>query len=268
MSDLTDVQCGGFAWRECGDGELVVLLHGLGGSRISWDPQLEALGRSRRAVAWDLPGYGDAEPLAVQPVTFRGLADAAAQLIDHLAGAPAHVVGISMGGMIAQYLAAWHPAVVRSLTLLSSSPAFGLDGTHPDTWQAARLAPLDQGLQPADFADRVLRSIAGPHIGPAALDAQRAAMARITAAALRSSIECIVTHDTRPLLATIATPTLVIVGSLDQETPVAYSRHLAERIPGATLAVIPDAGHLLNAEAPDAVNELIIAHLDRVESST
>ena len=268
MSDLADVQCHGFAWRECGDGELVVLLHGLGGSRISWDPQLEAIGRTRRVAAWDLPGYGDATPLAEQPVTFRALAGAAAQWIDRLGGAPAHVVGISMGGMIAQYLAAWHPSTVRSLTLLSSSPAFGLDGTRPDDWQTARLAPLEQGLQPADFAERVLGNIAGPDISAAAFEAQRAAMARITADALRTSIECIVSHDSRPLLATIHAPTLVMVGALDAETPPSYAEHLAAGISGATLSIVPGAGHLLNAEAPDAVNELILAHLDRVESAT
>jgi 3-oxoadipate enol-lactonase len=134
-------------------------------------------------------------------------------------------------------------------------------------WQAARLAPLDQGLEPADFAERVLRSIAGPHISPEAFEAQRAAMARVSAAALRTSIECLVSHDSRPLLATITAPTLVLVGALDEETPPAYSQQLADRIPGATLTVVPGAGHLLNAEAPDAVNELILAHLDRVESS-
>ncbi len=266
MSDLVDVQRGGFAWRENGTGEAVVFLHGLGGSRISWDPQLEVVGRARRAAAWDLPGYGDAAPLAEQPLTFRSLADAAARWITELSVTRAHVVGISMGGMVAQYLAAWHPATVRSLTLLSTSPAFGLDGTRPADWQAARLAPLDQGLQPADFADRVLRSIAGPHISPSALEAQRAAMARVSSEALRRSIECLVSHDGRPLLATIHAPTLVLVGSLDAETPPAYSRALADHIPDASLFVVPDAGHLLNAEAPDAVNDLILAHLDRVES--
>lgn len=267
MTDLVDIQRRGYAWRECGTGETVVFLHGLGGSRISWDPQLEALGRARRAAAWDLPGYGDAAPLAERPVTFRALAAAANRWITEMGADHAHVVGISMGGMIAQYLAAWHPAVVRSLTLMSTSPAFGLDGTRPADWQAARLAPLDQGLQPADFADRVLRSIAGPHITPEAFEAQRAAMVRISGPALRTSIECLISHDSRPLLASIAVPTLVLVGDLDEETPPSYAEQLADRIPGAMLTVVPDAGHLLSAEAPDAVNELILAHLDRVEST-
>lgn len=266
MPVVSDVQHDRFAWREAGTGDLVVLFHGLGGSRISWDAQLAGLSDRHRVVAWDLPGYGAAAPLPDEPLTFRALADAAADLITVLGHDRAHVVGISMGGMIAQYLAAWHPAMVRSLTLLASSPAFGLDGTDPDQWREARLAPLDQGQQPSDFAERVLRSLAGPHMDDAAFAQQRAAMGRITAAALRRSIECLVTHDTRPLLADITAPTMVVVGALDAETPAAYSQYLAEHIAGATLVVVPSAGHLLNAEAPDAVDDLIREHLDRVEA--
>jgi 3-oxoadipate enol-lactonase len=267
MREPLDVDGDTFAWREQGAGDLVVLLHGLGGSRISWEPQLTALGTGHRVAAWDLPGYGAAPPLPDEPLTFRALADAAAEFIATLGAESAHVVGISMGGMIAQYLAAWHPAVVRSLALLSTSPAFGLDGTRPDAWRAARLAPLDEGLAPADFAGRVLAAIGGPRITHDALAGQRAAMARISAQALRRSIDCLVTHDTRSLLAGITAPTLVMVGALDNETPITYAQYLVDHLPNASLTVVPGAGHLLNVEAPDDVNDHIIRHLASVEAT-
>jgi 3-oxoadipate enol-lactonase len=267
MSVPVDHERDGFAWREAGEGELVVLLHGLGGSRISWEPQLAELGTRRRVAAWDLPGYGASAPLPLERVTFRALAGAVERFIEVLGEGHAHVVGISMGGMIAQYLAAWHPRRVRSLTLLSTSPAFGLDGTRPDEWRAARLAPLDAGQEPSDFADRVLAGIAGPHISAEAMAGQGAAMARISGAALRRSIDCLVTHDSRPLLADIEAHTLVLVGALDEETPEEYSEHLARHIPHATLAVVSGAGHLLNVEAPDEVNRLITRHLQIAEDA-
>jgi len=266
MVAARDVELDGSAWREAGEGELVVCFHGLGGSRISWEPQLDGLSNRWHVAAWDLPGYGAAAPLPDDPLTFRAIAAAAARFIELLGASSAHVVGISMGGMIAQYLAAWHPERVRSLTLLSSSPAFGLDGTDPVDWRAARLAPLQQGLEPADFAPRVLRSLAGPTISDEAFVQQVAAMSRITGTALQRSIGCLVTHDTRALLADIAAPTLVMVGALDDETPVAYSQYLADHLPHASIAVLPDAGHLLNVEAPELVNTLIAQHLDRVEA--
>lgn len=262
-----DLEVGGFAWRERGDGELVVLLHGLGGSRTAWDSQLASLSSRWRAAAWDMPGYGAAAALSDDRVTFRALVEAAASWIRAMGSTRAHVVGISMGGMIAQYLAAWHPKCVRSLTLMSSSPKFGMDGTIAESWRAARLAPLDAGLEPVEFAERVLRGIAGPNITSAAYEGQRAAMSRVTGAALRRSIDCLVTHDTTELLPSITTPTLVLVGDLDRETPPAYSHYLVDHLPNARLQIVPGAGHLLNAEAPEQVNRLLVEHLTAVEAS-
>jgi pimeloyl-ACP methyl ester carboxylesterase len=256
MSTAIDVNGARFAWRETGDGPPLVLLHGLGGSRLSWEPQLAALADRHRVVAWDMPGYGASQPLETG-VNFTTLADSVIDFLDTIGADAAHLAGISFGGMIAQYVAARFPARVRSLALLATSPQFGLDGTKPEAWRAARLAPLDAGRQPADFADDVLAAIAGPHIAAEALLAQRAAMARIPAVALRAAIDCLVTHDSTALLPTITAPTVCMVGDLDEETPIAYAFALADLIPGARLAVIPMAGHLLNVEAPEAVNRLL-----------
>ncbi len=133
MDEPVDASGPTIAWRERGAGPTppVLLLHGLGGSRISWEPQLAGLSATRRVVAWDLPGYGDSAPLDV-PITFDALADAVARCAAEIDAPEVHLVGISFGGMIAQYTAARHPALVRSLTLLATSPKFGLDGTQPD----------------------------------------------------------------------------------------------------------------------------------------
>lgn len=264
---ITDVARGRFAWREAGsavEGPPVVLLHGLTGSRLSWEPQLDALGVSRRVAAWDLPGYGESSPLEGTP-TFRAFADAVVRFIDEIGADRVHLVGLSFGGMIAQYTAAAHADRLVSLSLMATSPKFGLDGTQPDEWRAARLAALDAGQEPIDFAPRVLRAIAGPTITDDALAGQVDAAARVPSSGLRTSIEVLVTHDSRPLLAGIAVPTLVVVGELDGETPVEYARALADPIPGARLHVVPGAGHLLNVEAPDAVNALLSDHFAATE---
>jgi 3-oxoadipate enol-lactonase len=245
----------GWAWREHGQGPVALLLHGLGGSRLSWDDQLAGIS-GRRLVAWDLPGYGAAEPLA--DMSFGALADAVVRFIDELGAAQVDLAGISFGGMIAQHAAARHPARVRTLAILSSSPKFGLDGTQPDEWIAARLAPLQRGEQPADFAEEVLGRLVAP--GAPAPVGQIAAMRRVSGAALERSIRCIVQHDSRGLLGAITAPTLVMVGELDHETPTSYAFALADAIPGARMAVVRGAGHLLNAEAPEAVNDLLAEH--------
>lgn len=247
------------AWRESGSGPLALFLHGLGGSRTSWDPQLTALGSVRRCVAWDMPGYGASTG---SPSSFDVLADAAAQLIVSLtdgSGERADVVGLSMGGMVAQHLVLRHPHLVRSLVLLDTSPAFGLDGTTPEHWLRQRLAPLAAGQSPAQMAPQVLASIVGPHTTQAQLADAVAAMSRIDAKALAAACRTLVTHDTRAALAAVGCPTVVAVGEHDEETPVSYAKELHEAIPGSRLVVLPGAGHLANLEAPAAVNELISA---------
>src|SRR4051812_2285020 len=201
MATTRDIERSGLAWREAGDGApAAIFLHGLGGSRTAWDDQLRELSDRRRCVAWDLPGYGAAPPPA-GPMTFPVLADTVARLADAIEPEDRpHLIGLSFGGMIAQHAVLAHRGRFRSLTVLSSSPAFGLDGTTADDWRAARLAPLDAGQEPADFAEAVLRSIAGPDISEAALASQRGAMERITGTALRASIDCLVGHDLRDRL--------------------------------------------------------------------
>ena len=250
----TDVD-GPLAWRECGRGEPVVFLHGLGGSRTSWEPQLSGLSGAFRCIAWDMPGYGASDPLV--PLTFTAIADAVVRLLDTARLRRAHIVGESFGGMHALHVALRHPDRVGRLVLVNTSPAFGLDGTEPDAWRAGRLAPLGAGLAPADIAGQVLTSIAGPSLKDDALAMRVAGFSRIPAAGLRAAVECLPSHDVRNELGDIASPALVIAGELDAETPVPYSRVLADGLQRAELVVLDGVGHLAVSEAPRTVNRLI-----------
>ncbi len=256
---------GPISWREQGSGEPVLFLHGLGGSRTSWQPQLAGLSETFRCIAWDMPGYGASEPLG--PLTFVAVADAVARLLDAAGVERAHLVGESLGGMQALHAALRHPGRIRRLVLAGTSAAFGLDGTNPDTWRAARLAPLSAGLTTGDIAERVLTSVAGPGLGAAALAMRVAAFARIGAAGLSAAIECLPSHNVVDQLARIGAPALVVVGRLDTETPVAYSRMLAEGLPAAELVVLDDVGHLVASEAPQTFNNLTRAFLGAAQTN-
>ena len=214
------------------------------------------LGVLHHVVAWDLPGYGNSERLA-SPVTFAALGDAVARFADVIGAERVHLVGLSFGGMIAQYVAAWHADRVATLTLMATSPKFGLDGTSPEEWRSARLVPLDAGIEPIEFAPRVLAAIAGPQITSEALGGQVRAAANVSGAALRTSIDVLIEHDSRDILGLVTAPTQCLVGELDTETPVEYASAIAQRIPRARLHVVAGAGHLLNVEAPEVVNELL-----------
>ena len=236
-----------------------MLLHGLGGSRTSWAPQLEGLSSHFRCIAWDMPGYGASAP--VEPLTFAAIADAVVRLLDAAGVQRAHLVGESFGGMHALHTALGHPDRVGRVVLANTSPAFGLDGTDRTAWRAARLAPLDAGLTPAEVAERVLTSVAGPGLSAELLAMRVAGFARIAADGLRSAVNCLPDHDVRDRLAEITSPALVIAGELDTETPVAYAEALADGLGHAELAVLPGVGHLAVTEAPAAFNRLTLRFL-------
>ncbi len=254
---------GPLAWRERGQGDAVVFLHGLGGSRTSWAPQLEDLSATFRCIAWDMPGYGVSAPVA--PLTFAAIADAVARLLDSAGVERAHLVGESFGGMHALHTALRHPDRVGRLVLANTSGAFGLDGTDPDAWRAARLAPLDAGLTSADIAEDVLTSIAGPGLSTKMLAMRTAGFARIPTAGLRAAVECLPDHNVVDRLAEICSPALVIAGELDAETPVAYARILADGLKNAELVVLDGIGHLAVSEDPEAVNQRVRAFFTRPE---
>ena len=232
-----------------------MFLHGLGGSRTSWEPQLTGLKSEFRCIAWDMPGYGASA--AVEHLTFAAIADAVARMLDAAGVERAHLVGESFGGMHALHTALRHPDRVGRLVLANTSPAFGLDGTDPDAWRAARLEPLNAGLTPADIAEQVLTSVAGPGLSVDMLAMRVAGFARIPSAGLRAAVECLPTHDVRDRLANINAPTLVIAGELDAETPAAYSRILADGLPDAELVVLDGIGHLAVSEAPHTFNRIV-----------
>ena len=246
---------GPIAWREAGDGDVLLFLHGLGGSRTAWEPQLESLSDQWRCVAWDMPGYGASSP--VSPLTFEAIADAIVQLLDRLGADTAHLCGLSFGGHHALHTALHHPTRVRSLVLADTSAAFGGDGTDPDEWLRVRTAPLDAGLALADIADEVIASIAAPGFHGVERERTSAATARIPAEGFRAACRLLTSHDVRHRLDEITVPTMVIVGELDLETPPAYAEAIAEAIPNSKLKVIPGAGHLSPAEAPDVFNKLV-----------
>jgi len=255
--DLRDHRGALVAWRSAGpaDAPLAVFLHGLGGRRSDWDTQLAGLADVRRCAAWDLPGYGGSPGL---PGALPELAKLAAEWIAELGGGPADVVGLSFGGMVAQHLALDHPELVRSLALLDTSPAFGLDGvTTPESWLASRIKPPADDTDPLARAQGIVAGLVGTGCPDEVRDRAAASIAAVPPEALAASCRALVEHDTRDRLHQITAPTLVLVGEEDTETPLAYAQVIAASIPGARLFVVAGAGHLVNLEAPAAVNDAL-----------
>jgi pimeloyl-ACP methyl ester carboxylesterase len=249
-----------------GDGDPLVLLHGVGTDHRAFRPQSIRLAARFRTLAWDMPGYGCSPPL--DPLDWPGLADALARLLDREGIARAHVLGHSIGGMVAQVFAVRHAARVRSLVLSATSPAFGRpDGDWQREFVRQRLAPLETGKTLADLAEATVDGLIGPKASRAARAHAIACVGQVPVAAFAAAIRLIVTFDGRADLPRIACPTLLLAGEADANAPAAMMEKMAEKIPGAAFRVLPGCGHLANLEDPDAFDAAILAFLDAPERS-
>lgn len=247
----------------CGqrDRPLVVLVHPIGLELSYWGEQIAALESRFDVLAYDLPGHGRSGPFEGFDHGFASMAEQVHALITQAGRGAAHVVGHSLGGMVAQTLAIAHPDVVRSMTLIDTACTLSDEGRKIISQRAditrqggmaAILQPtLDRWFAP-DFAAR----------RPDVLD-------RVSKTLLACDPEVhaviwghIAQLHTRPKLESVRCPTLVMVGELDPTTPVAASRLIAQGIRGAELSIVPGTSHMPTLESPEAVNARLTAFLN------
>jgi len=243
------------AYEVAGDGPTVLFLHGIGGNRRNWAGQLDHFSPGYRAVAVDMRGYGDSEGIA-DPFEFPEFVDDVVRLLDELGAAQAHIVGLSMGGLIAQALYGRAPHRVQSLSLVacrSAAEAFP-HGANREAFIQARLGPLREGGA-ARLAESLAPELLGPNASAWAAEQVMDSLRRIRA----DSYERIIRARMRAsgLLApqTVAVPTLVLAAGQDRVAPADHMRELAALIPSARFVLVPDAGHLVNLEKPERFNE-------------
>jgi 3-oxoadipate enol-lactonase len=252
------------AFEEWGSGDPVVWLQGTGESRQGWAAQIAELSERFRCIATDHRDAGESSYVS-DPYTPADLADDAASVMDSLGLAPAHLVGYSLGGAVAQELAIARPDLVRSLALLSTWAAS--DGwfiAQMRSWQSLRrqhwndeqafLDSLGAWLwSPATYA--VPGLVEGLHTIMQAEDPPQRPDGWIR------QCDADAAHAAGSRLGSVTAPTLVIVGEDDICTPPRYARELCGLLPSAELVTVPDAGHGALAEKSADVNAAISAFL-------
>ena len=243
-----------------GEGPTALLLHPVGLDSTCWVSQVEALILSFRVLRVDLRGHGRSD-VPPPPYTLSGLAADVHSLLQQLQRVPAHVIGLSLGGMVAQVLALEHPKDVRSLVLADTN------STLPPE---ARRAMIERG----ESAKRggmasVIESTLTRWFTPAFMGSD--VVARCRERLLADDVQgwaaawhAISELDTEPRLGEIRVPTLVMTGEVDVSAPVARARAMAERIPGAVLHVVAGAPHMAPLERPDLFNPPVLDFLRKV----
>jgi len=250
-------------YERAGAGEPLLLIQGMSGTHLAWGaPFMAELEAEFDCIVFDNRGIGRSAPVT-DPFTIAEMAADAAGVLDGLEIESAHVLGISMGGMIAQELALAHPGRLRSLTL-GCTYAGG---------------PGSQLMDPADFGalveamgsgvqERIFRAMWELNLSPG-FRAEESRYADFTAMAealpaprrtVQLQVQAIVAHDAAARLPQLHTPTLVIHGTVDRVLGAANGSQIDSLLPDSRLELLEDVGHMFWWEQPARAAELIRAH--------
>ena len=250
-------------YEQSGTGPDLLLIAGLGAHSGAWIPQRAAFARAHRVTLFDNRGAGRSDA-PDEPYSIRQMADDTAALADALGIGRAHVVGASMGGMIAQELAINYPALVSRLVLACTRARAG------DVRRA--MGPVDTWLRHAGLDRPALSLLMMPWVRTRefmqdearvlrAVELSRADPFPISRHAYMRQHAAVMAHDTLSRLDRIQAPTLVLVGADDVLTPPWESEVIAARIPDSILRVLPAGGHVFNDEFAADFNAAVLDFL-------
>lgn len=245
-----------------GQGPPVLLLHPVGLDLSWWEPQVEALRAEFQVLRMDFRGHGKSA-IAPPPYMLAAFAADAHALLGTLHIGPAHIIGLSLGGMVAQLLALEYPADVRSLILsntLCTLPAQARQAMR------ARGEAAEQGGMAAVIEPTLERWFTRGFLDSPLTARCRHRLLAQDVGAWAGTWRAIADLDTRPRLGEIHAPTLVTTGDADVSTPVAAAQLIADAISGAVLKIMAGAPHMAPYERPELFNPLILQFLRSVKS--
>jgi pimeloyl-ACP methyl ester carboxylesterase len=253
------------SYRAAGDGPVTLLLHGIGSGSASFQGQLDGLSGKLRLIAWDAPGYGGSDPLEAETPSAADYADAARALLDALGlkdTEKIHLVGHSLGTVIASAFAARYPEKLLTVTLASATAGYAkADHAARVDRLNARIATIRE-LGPAGMAASRGREVLSPDAPPQALEKVRAVMSALHVEGYCQAARMLHSSDIYDDIATIAVPALVMCGSADTVTPEALNRRIAAAIPGAVYRSLAGLGHACYVENPALFNDALGGFLE------
>jgi 3-oxoadipate enol-lactonase len=243
----------GLTVDEAGMGELVLFMHGIGGNRTNWTRQVQKFGEHCLAVAWDARGYNGSEDYDGE-LDFSDFARDILRVLKFYGRKTLHLVGLSMGGRIAQDFYALFPQHVATMTIVASFTGFqNFSEADRQKFLALRLKPLvEEGKEPRDIAPVVARTLSSPNATEEQYQRLVASMAALHKGSYIKTLKATTLYNRTAELDRIAVPTLLVFGEADTLTTPDMGRQMHARIKGAKLVVVPKSGHLVNLEQPDA----------------
>lgn len=233
----------------------LLLLHSLGTSLHVWDAQAEALSASFRVIRPDLRGHG-LTTVTKGPYNIAQLAQDVLAMLDALDVGQAHVAGLSIGGLVAQSLAAQAAHRVASLILCDTAMVI----PPPEGWHTRAALVRANGMQAV--AEPVMaRWVTAGYLGTPQAAGLRAMLLRTDPEGYAGAAEAIAAEDLSASSAKLTIPTLILVGDQDLATPLTSAEAMHQAIAGSTLIVLKDAAHIPTVKTPDAVTSAMRSFL-------
>lgn len=266
---------GGISYLERpGVGETLVILHGIGSNSDSFAPLLDGFPPGPRLLAWDAPGYLLSNPLEMTRPLALDYAETLERFLDNVGVKTAHLVGHSLGTLVAVAFAQLAPERVTTLTLASSAQGYGR--TKKDTLTDNARKRLDDlsRLGPADFAEaRAPRLIFQPEQNPSKVARVREEMARINPDGYAQALHMLSTSDLAAFVSGVSIQPGFIIGSEDQITPMAQTEAAMSAWASAhgrapRCIVIPKAGHAVYVQAQAEFIDAVMALTQGLQSKT
>lgn len=246
-----------------GDGSPVLFIHGLGSSSRDWEYQTPFFTKHYQVITFDLRGHGrSAKPPG--PYSMRLFAQDAAELIKSLSVAPVHVVGISLGGMIAFQLAVDHPELVKSIVVANSGPEV-IVRTMKDRWQVFFRFAIIRLLGMRRMGEVLSKRLFPRQEHATIRQIFVARWAENDPRAYADTLRAIVGWSVTDQLHRIQAPALILTADGDY-TPVSSKEAFLPKISGAKLVVIPNSHHATPVECPEAFNAAVLEFISEMET--
>lgn len=249
-------------WREAGEGDAVMFIHGFPFNSAMWAPQIAAVPAGWRFIAPDLRGFGETEAAGTGPLTMDLLADDIVALMDHLAIEQSVVCGLSMGGYVALSLATRHPDRVRALALVATRANADSEEARANRHKLAAAA-RQQGTQPV--IESMLPKLVSAHTRmkhDSVVAHVRAMMEATAPETMARALEGMAERKNYVAdLANINVSTLIVRGEQDEIIPAGDMELIARSVRGARHELVALSGHLPNLEASDVFNSIFFKFL-------
>ena len=252
------------AFTQIGTGDLVIFIHGIGGNKENWYQNMEVLSKTFNVVALDVRGYGESEDF-LGPMNFSDVADDIQKLILYLGEKKCHVVGLSMGAQISLYFYEKYPDLTQSLVLCDAPLGFQ-DFTESEREKFIRLRrkPIEDGTDLKTMAINIADTLIGKKSNKLAYDQLVESMVKLRKETYLKAIDTFVKSDHYNIFPKLDIPVLVLVGELDNLTPVSMAKEISRKIGGSILKIISNAGHLSNIENPGEFNKVVLGFLSNL----